>query len=56
MDENILNSYSYLINFTLEQARMAHKGIRGARRGWVVNATPRPIYSQERPGTHCIGG
>jgi hypothetical protein len=24
--------------------------------GWVINATPRPFYSQERPGTHCIGG
>jgi hypothetical protein len=24
--------------------------------GWVVNATPRPLYTRERPGTHCIGG
>ena len=24
--------------------------------GWVVNATPRPLYPWERPGTHCIGG
>ena len=24
--------------------------------GWVVNATPRPIYRRERLGTHCIGG
>ena len=24
--------------------------------GWVVNATPRSLYPQERPGTHCIGG
>jgi hypothetical protein len=24
--------------------------------GWVINATPRPLYPQERPGTHCIGG
>jgi len=23
---------------------------------WVVNATPRPLYPWERPGTHCIGG
>ena len=22
----------------------------------MVNATHRPIYPQERPGTHCIGG
>jgi hypothetical protein len=24
--------------------------------GWVVNATPRPLYPRERPGIHCIGG
>ena len=24
--------------------------------GWVVNTTPLPHYSRERPGTHCIGG
>jgi hypothetical protein len=24
--------------------------------GVVVNATPRPLYPRERPGTHCIGG
>jgi hypothetical protein len=24
--------------------------------GWVVNATPRPLYPREIPGTHCIGG
>jgi hypothetical protein len=24
--------------------------------GWVVNATTRPLYPWERPGTHCIGG
>ena len=23
---------------------------------WMVNDTPRPLYSWERPGTHCIGG
>jgi hypothetical protein len=23
---------------------------------WVVNATPRPLYPWERPGTNCIGG
>ena len=23
--------------------------------GWVVNATPRPLYPRERQGTHCIG-
>jgi hypothetical protein len=24
--------------------------------GWVVSATPRPLYSWERPGTHFIEG
>ena len=24
--------------------------------GWVVSATPRPLYPWERPGTHCTGG
>jgi len=23
--------------------------------GWLVNATPRPLYPRERPGTHCTG-
>ena len=23
---------------------------------WVVNATPRPLYPREWPGTHCTGG
>jgi len=24
--------------------------------GWVVNSTPRPLYSQERPDAHRVGG
>ena len=24
--------------------------------GWVVDATPRPLYPQGRAGTRCIGG
>jgi hypothetical protein len=24
--------------------------------GWMVNATPRPLYPRERLDTHCIGG
>jgi hypothetical protein len=24
--------------------------------GWVVNATPRPLYPRERPTTYCVGG
>jgi len=46
------------VMFTLEQA--THASLYsffnlGARCGWVVNATPRPLYPQERPGTHCTG-
>jgi hypothetical protein len=28
----------------------------GARRGWWVSTTLRPLYSRERHGTHCTGG
>jgi hypothetical protein len=28
----------------------------GARRGWVVSTTPRPLYPRERLDTHCTGG
>src|SRR5215471_2012938 len=28
----------------------------GARRGWVVSTTPRPLYPRERLGTHSTGG
>jgi hypothetical protein len=28
----------------------------GAGSGWVVNATPQPLYARERPDAHCIGG
>jgi hypothetical protein len=28
----------------------------GARRGWVVSTTPRPLYPRERPDTHCTKG
>ena len=28
----------------------------GARYGWVVDATPRPLYPGKRFCTHCIGG
>jgi hypothetical protein len=45
----------------LEQASKAQKGSRyiallffnlSTRWGWVVNATPRPLYRRERHGTH----
>jgi hypothetical protein len=45
-----------------EQAQRLGRGIAllfrdlGARRGWVVSLTPRPLYPRERPGTHCTGG
>jgi hypothetical protein len=53
-----------IVNLTLEQNTKGQTGSRsisllfnlGARREWVVKATPRPHYSLERPGTHCIGG
>jgi hypothetical protein len=28
----------------------------GAIKGWVLNATPRPLYPRERLGIHCTGG
>ena len=43
--------------FTLEQAKEAQRGLEvllytffnlGARWGWVVHATPRPLYPRER--------
>jgi hypothetical protein len=52
------------VNYTVEQATKAQRGLEvllyfffnlGARRGWVVNATTRPLYHLERLGTHCIG-
>jgi hypothetical protein len=39
------NNYSPTLSFNL-----------GAKYRWVVNATPRPLYSRERPRTHCIRG
>jgi len=44
--------------FVLEQATKVQRGIEvylysflniGARRGWVVEATPQPIYPREKP-------
>jgi hypothetical protein len=34
----------------------ATQTVLGARRGWVVSTTPRPLYPRERPSTHCTGG
>jgi len=47
------------VQFTLHQATEFQKYSffnLGARWGWVVNATPRPLYHRERPVTHCVGG
>ena len=53
------------VKFTLEQATKAQRGIEvqlcsffnlGAKLGWMVNATARPLPPRERPGAHCIGG
>ena len=52
--------------FTLEQAMKALRDVEvtysftlsltSALMGWVVIATPRPLYPRERPSAHCIGG
>jgi hypothetical protein len=56
------SSSSRKVNFTLEQDTKAQRGYilllyysfnLGARCGWVVNSTPRPLYSREIPGTLC---
>jgi hypothetical protein len=54
------------VKFNLEQTRKAQRVIRctcivllfNLGEGWecVVNVTPRPLYPQESPGTHCKGG
>ena len=53
------------VKLSLEQATKAQRGNRcrallflqpRRKMGWVVNATPRPLYPRERPGTHCTGG
>jgi hypothetical protein len=28
----------------------------GTRWGWVVNASPQPLYPEELHGTHCVEG
>jgi hypothetical protein len=49
------------VTFTVEKDTKAQRGVDvelysffnfGARRGWVINATLRPLYPRERPGTH----
>jgi len=50
------------VNFTLEQVTKVQRESRGIallflsrQMGWVVNATPRPLYPRERPGNYCTG-
>jgi len=48
------------VKFTLEQSTKAYSSPLSLTSalyvgGRVVNATPRPPYPRERPGTHCIG-
>ena len=52
------------VTFVLERATKARGGVEvllysflylGASWGLMVNATPRPLYPRERPGTQCIG-
>ena len=52
------------VKFTLVQATKAQRGSRSItllfplprrQMGWVVNATPRPLYPRERAGTYCLG-
>ena len=40
------------VKFTLELVSKVQR----ARWRWVVNATPRPLYLREGPGTLCTGG
>jgi len=48
---------SVKVNFTLEEAKKLYSSLNWVLTGGgLVNATPRPLYSRERPGTHCIGG
>jgi len=53
------------VKFTLQQATKAQRGskcvallfLQSQRwMGWVVNATPRPLYPREIPDTYCVGG
>jgi hypothetical protein len=53
------------VKFTLGQVMKAQRGSGcifysffnfGTRWGWVIKATPRPIYPRERLSTHCVEG
>jgi hypothetical protein len=50
------NVYSRTVHEGLEEVELYTFFNFDARCGWVVNATPRPLYPRERPSTHSIGG
>jgi hypothetical protein len=68
---NVVTSWKWFHDFTKkvkfsryrsEQAQRVDRGIAlsfldpGARRGWMVSTTSRPLYPRERPGTQYTGG
>jgi hypothetical protein len=62
---NMVQRVTIKVKFALQQATNAMRGSRGiallildlgARRGWVVSTTPRPLYPRERPGTQYTEG
>jgi hypothetical protein len=59
---SINNMFFKLSRYRPELALRVDRGIAppfrnlGARTGWVVSTTARPLYPRERPGTHCTGG
>jgi hypothetical protein len=50
--------------FNIEESMKAQTGSGGITtlsltstiHGWVINATPRPLYPRERTGIYCVGG
>jgi hypothetical protein len=55
----------YIKRSPYNSPRRVHRGSRGiallildlsARRAWLVNSMPWPLYPREIPGTHCTGG
>ena len=62
---NLFAKVKVKVNFAVQEATKAQRWSRGiallfplvrSYMGWVVNATPRPLYPRDSPGTHCIGG
>jgi hypothetical protein len=58
---HILSSFKFALKQTMKTQRGSRHSCTlsltsGLDGGWAVNATPWPLYSRERPGSHCIGG